>query len=316
MLHTFDIRQGALCEMPSAIDQPDQLLSARWIDLVGENDAERALLERIFTVPLPDADDVEEIEASARYFTDEQGIHVHTLFLYSSEGRHRTTSVAMILQPQRLISLRETEIADFRLMRMRTRRGWVKVDEPFDVLLSILEQKIENLADTLEHVHNQLESVGYQVLEDEEADLEDGIDRLAKLEDSNGKIRLCLMDTQRAISFIQRHLRADIERRNQCLEMQHDLDTLLAHTTFLFDKINFLMDSTQGFINIEQNQIIKSFSIAAVVFLPPTMIASIYGMNFSVMPELSWRLGYPFAIGLMLLSGLAPYLYFKRKGWL
>ncbi|WP_304439823.1 CorA family divalent cation transporter, partial [Alcanivorax sp. HI0083] len=93
----------------------------------------------------------------------------------------------------------------------------------------------------------------------------------------------CLMDTQRSISFIQRYVRSDKVRRRTCAEIQHDLDTLLSHTTFLFDKINFLMDAAQGFINIQQNQIIKIFSIAAVVFLPPTMIASIYGMNFEVM---------------------------------
>jgi magnesium transporter len=96
----------------------------------------------------------------------------------------------------------------------------------------------------------------------------------------------------------------------------HDIETLLTHTSFLFDKINFLMDSTQGFININQNKIIKTFSIAAVVFLPPTLVASIYGMNFTVMPELNWMLGYPMALVLMLASGISPYLFFKNKGWL
>jgi magnesium transporter len=90
----------------------------------------------------------------------------------------------------------------------------------------------------------------------------------------------------------------------------------MSHTTFLFDKINFLMDTAQGFINIKQNQIIKTFSIAAVVFLPPTLVASLYGMNFKIMPELEWTYGYPLAIGLMILAGIAPYWYFKRKGWL
>lgn len=154
------------------------------------------------------------------------------------------------------------------------------------------------------------------MLEEENGELEEDIERLAQLEDTNGKIRLCLMDTQRSISFIQRYVRSDKVRRRTCAEIQHDLDTLLSHTTFLFDKINFLMDAAQGFINIQQNQIIKIFSIAAVVFLPPTMIASIYGMNFEIMPELDFRFGYPMAIGLMVLSGMAPYWYFKRKGWL
>ena len=95
-----------------------------------------------------------------------------------------------------------------------------------------------------------------------------------------------------------------------------DVETLLSHTTFLFDKINFLMDTAQGFINIEQNQVIKIFSIAAVVFLPPTLVASIYGMNFQLLPELHWKYGYLWALALMVASGIAPYWYFKRKGWL
>ena len=95
-----------------------------------------------------------------------------------------------------------------------------------------------------------------------------------------------------------------------------DIDTLMSHTNFMFEKINFLMDAAQGFINIEQNKIIKTFSIASVVFLPPTLVASIYGMNFVHMPELQWMAGYPFALILMVLAGLAPFYYFKRQGWL
>ena len=124
------------------------------------------------------------------------------------------------------------------------------------------------------------------------------------------------MDTQRSISFLLRHIRQYEVEQESCREVLRDLDTLMSHATFMFEKINFLMDAAQGFINIRQNQIIKTFSIAAVVFLPPTLVASIYGMNFTHMPELQWMLGYPWALGLMVASGIAPYLYFKRKGWL
>ncbi|MDF1780412.1 MAG: magnesium/cobalt transporter CorA [Alcanivoracaceae bacterium] len=316
MLYTFDIRRGLLCEQDFEPGNAEGLPDCRWFDLVDAEDVEREQVQHMLTGTLPDSDDVDEIEASARFFTDEQGLHIHSLFLYQSEGRHRTTTVAFILQPERLITLRDTEIPDFRLMRMRIRRGRVMAEEPQDILLSVLEQKVENLADQLEDVHRQLEDVSFMVLEEENAEMESGIEKLAKLEDSSGKIRLCLMDTQRSISFIQRHMRADTERRAQCMEMHHDIDTLMSHTTFLFDKINFLMDAAQGFINIEQNQIIKIFSIAAVVFLPPTLVASLYGMNFRIMPELQWQYGYPMAIVLMFLAGLAPYVYFKRKGWL
>jgi magnesium transporter len=124
------------------------------------------------------------------------------------------------------------------------------------------------------------------------------------------------MDTQRSISFLQRHLRDTQAAQEIIPEIIRDIETLMSHTTFLFDKINFLMGTTQGFINIEQNKIIKMFSIAAVVFLPPTLVASLYGMNFRVMPELDWVFGYPMAIGLMILAGVMPYWYFKRKGWI
>ncbi|AFT70544.1 Magnesium and cobalt transport protein CorA [Alloalcanivorax dieselolei B5] len=316
MLYVYDIEDGVLRERDVAGLTPDTAKEASWIDLVDATAEERQEVQHLFRQALPESDDVEEIESSARFFHDEHGLHVHSLFVHQSEGRHRTSTVAFVLQPGRLLTFRDSRAPDFRLMRMRIRRGWVRALEPLDILLSILEQKTENLADTLEDIHRDLEDVSYLVLEDEEAELEDGIEKLAHLEDSNGKIRLCLMDTQRSISFIQRYVRADKERRRTCSEIQHDLDTLMSHATFLFEKINFLMDSTQGFINIEQNQIIKIFSIAAVVFLPPTMIASIYGMNFQVMPELNWELGYPAVIGLMFLSGFAPYWYFKRKGWL
>lgn len=312
MIFSFNIRDTWLRET----DDDALLETGQWIDVVDPTDEEKLNLQRVYRAPLPDTEDVEEIEASARFFTDEQGIHVHSLFLYQSEGRHRTTTVAFILHRDRLLSLRDTEVPDFRLMRMRIRRGRVEAEEPLDILISILEQKVENLADQVEDVHRQLEDVSYLVLEDNQAELEEAIEKLARLEDSNGKIRLCLMDTQRSLSFLQRHLRTDMERRTQYREMQYDLETLMSHTAFLFEKINFLMDAAQGFINIEQNQIIKIFSIAAVVFLPPTLVASLYGMNFRVMPELDWQYGYPMAIGMMVLAGLAPYVYFKRKGWL
>jgi magnesium transporter len=316
MLHIFSISNTTLREIRPGHEDPVSLADAAWVDVTDPSAEERERIQSIHKAPLPDPEDVEEIEASARYFIDSEGIHVHSLFLYQSEGRHQTDSVAFILKPHQLMTFRDTELPDFRLLRMRAHRGWVEASNSLDIMLALLEQKVENLADSLENIHQRLEDVSHLVLEDGDAELEDAIDKLAKLEDSNGKIRLCLMDTQRSISFLQRHIRRFPEQQDTCREIYRDIETLLSHTAFLFEKINFLMDAAQGFINIEQNQIIKIFSIAAVVFLPPTMIASIYGMNFNLMPELQWEFGYPFALGLMVLSGIAPYWYFKRKGWL
>jgi magnesium transporter len=317
MLRLFKIENRLIKEVDVLSEQqPTHLIDADWIDAHEPNERERALLQDLLHTDVPESDDVEEIEASARCFVDQAGIHVHLLFLKQTEGRHSTVSVACILQKDCLITIREGDLADFRLLRMRARRGQVEVRSPSELLVTMLEQKVENHADTLEDLHRQLEAVSYLVLEDEEAELDEVINKLARLEDSNGKIRLCLMDSQRDISYLLRHLRNQLEQSEILREIMRDVETLMSHTTFLFEKINFLMDSTQGFINIEQNQIIKIFSIAAVVFLPPTLVASIYGMNFDYMPELKWLLGYPWAIGLMIISGIAPYLYFKRKGWL
>ena len=317
MLRFFDFTNGKLVERKLTDGRFDQaMLHTGWVDAQDTSDEERDRLEALLHTELPESDDVEEIESSARYFTDSSGIHVHSLFLTQSEGRMDTTTVAFILQAERLITVRECELADFRLLRMRARRGQVEVRTPRHLLFTMFEQKVENLADAIEDIHHELEIISHRVLEETETDLESAIDDLAALEDSNGKIRLCLMDTQRSISFLQRQLRESKGAQEIIPDVIRDIDTLMSHTTFLFDKINFLMSTTQGFINIEQNKIIKIFSIASVMFLPPTLVASLYGMNFEFMPELKFAFGYPMAIGLMILAGLIPLVYFKRKGWL
>lgn len=316
MLKLFKIDDGRIQEIDALPEQQQSYLyEADWIDVCKPDKRERALLQSLLH-EVPELDEVEEIEASARCYVDQRGLHVNALFLTQSGGRHSTVSVACILHKDRLITVREDDLADFRMLRARARRGQIEVRSPSELLVIILEQKIGNHADTLEDLHRQLEAVSFLVLEDETPELDEAISRLARLEDSNGKIGLCLMDTQRDTSFLLRHLRDEPSQAETLREIMRDVDTLMSHTTFLFDKINFLMDSTQGFINIQQNQIIKIFSIAAVVFLPPTLVASIYGMNFEYMPELKWLLGYPWAICLMIASGIAPYWYFKRKGWL
>ena len=132
----------------------------------------------------------------------------------------------------------------------------------------------------------------------------------------NGRIRRNMMDTRRAVSFLMRGRLLNSEQFEEARQILRDIESLDGHTSFLFDKINFLMDATVGFININQNKIIKIFSVASVAFLPPTLIASVYGMNFDFMPELKWTLGYPWAWGLMITSAIAPFLYFRHRGWL
>src|SRR5690554_6562749 len=314
MIRTFTLERGKLREQDLEADH--ELTTASWIDLQDPDEQERRRVEQLFPATLPEADEVEDIESSARYFVEGGDLHVHSLFLYQSEGRLKTATVAFTLQSERLISIRDVELPDFRLTRLRARRGWVEATSPLQVLTALLEQKVNNLADQLEDLHRDLEQLSTEILENREAELGEQLDRLAKLEDSNGRIRLCLMDTQRSTSFLLRHIREQKNEDKTFREILRDLDTLMAHATFVFEKINFLMSAAQGFINIRQNQISKIFSIAAVVFLPPTLVGTVYGMNFEVMPELNWILGYPMALGLMAISAISPYLFFKHKGWL
>lgn len=315
MLYGFRIDRGQIHQL----EDVDPHSECDWLDLVAPDEDERMLIDRRYGDVVPDTEEREELEASSRYFTDEDGIHVHSLFMFRGEGRARNGTVAFTLAPNRLITARDNEMPDFRLLRLRIRNARVLAKTPRDIMLALFEQKVDHLADELEDLYKELEDVSRSVLtedDDTNKDLEEDIDELAEIEDTNGKVRLCLMDTQRSVSYLMRHIRDDSDALETCREILRDTESLLTHTNFVFEKVNFLMAAAQGFISIQQNQIIKIFSIAAVVFLPPTLVASIYGMNFHIMPELNWEFGYPMAIGLMVAAGIAPYLFFKRKGWL
>lgn len=314
MLTAFTLSNGILEQVN--YDEPAELQQAIWVDLTNPDDYERQRIQAMYQQQLPAVEEMDEIEASARSYEDENGLHIHSLFLQEVDGRTSNVTAAFTLSDNRLFTLHEHSLAVFRLVRLRARRESGLVSDAISLLLALFETKVENLADRLERVHTKLETVSEMVLADKDVDLEEAIDELTRQEDINGKIRLCLMDTQRALTFLLRRGPFDTEQRDWVREILRDVDSLLPHNTFLFEKVNFLMNAAMGFINIEQSQTIKIFSIAAVVFLPPTVIASIYGMNFRFMPELDWLLGYPMALILMALSGVAPYLYFKRKGWL
>ena len=146
--------------------------------------------------------------------------------------------------------------------------------------------------------------------------LNEALSDLTELEDVSSKVRLCLMDTQRALSFLLRKTRLPNNQLEQARDIMRDIESLQPHNESLFQKVNFLMQAAMGFINIEQNRIMKFFSVVSVMFLPATLVASTYGMNFEFMPELHFQYGYPMAIGLMILAAATPYVYFKRKGWL
>jgi magnesium transporter len=316
MLRAFRLHNRRLEQIQSV--EPDELSAdAVWIDIVDPTDEDRAVIKQVYAVGLPDAEDMQEIEATARFFKDDDGsLHIHSFFLDDYEETPVNVTVACVVKDGRLFTIHEQELTTIRLFRLRARGPSVLLGDAMTILLSLFTTKVDRLADVLESVYTSLESASEKVLRQSDKDLHVLLAEVAEYEDISGKARLSLLDTQRALTFILRNMKLEVEQVEQIRDVVRDVESLLPHTAFLFDKVNFLMDAIQGFINIEQNKVVKIFSIAAVVFMPPTLVASIYGMNFRLMPELSWSFGYPLAIALMVVSGISPYWYFKRRGWL
>ncbi|MGR3806528.1 magnesium transporter [Pasteurella testudinis DSM 23072] len=301
------------------IDETSQNLdSAIWIDLIDPSSEEREVLQEGLGQSLASYLELEDLEASARFFEDEDGLHLHSFFYCEDEDDYADIStVAFTLRDGRLFTLRDRELPAFRLYRMRSRIQKLEACNAYELLLDLFETKIEQLADVIETIYADLEQLSRVILDGKQGEAFDqALSTLTEQEDASSKVRLCLMDTQRALSFLVRKTRLPASQLEQAREVLRDIESLQPHNESLFQKVNFLMQAAMGFINIEQNRIIKIFSVVSVIFLPPTLVASNYGMNFKEMPELGFTFGYPMALGLMLLAAFAPYIYFKRKGWL
>jgi magnesium transporter len=291
-----------------------------WIDLVAPDAIETTWIKELYGFDLPTIEDMQNLEASARYFEGDGGeLHLHSDFLLEVDEESRNVPVAFILKNNTLLSFHTEDLPVFRLVRMRARTRPGYIEDAREVLLDLYATDAEYSADALEGVYAKLEKISQNVLTTRMTDAEAAnvLARIANEEDLNGRIRRNVMDTRRAVSFLMRQKLLQTDQIEEARQILRDIDSLDGHTAFLFDKINFLMDATVGFININQNKIIKIFSVASVALLPPTLIASVYGMNFKGwFPELEWTYGYPFALGLMIISVIVPFSYFKYKGWL
>ena len=321
MLNVFVLNNRRLNQLQ--VDSLDDLKNSEpiWIDMVAPTEIERGWVKSLYDFELPSPENMQDLEASARFFEGESGeLHLRSDFLLElNEDDSRNVPVAFILKNNTLLSLHLDDLPVFRLVRMRARTRPGYIEDAREVLLDLYATDAEYSADALESVYAQLEKISASVLTQRMTDAEAAtvLARIAKEEDLNGRIRRNVMDTRRAVSFLMRQKLLEGDQMEDARQIMRDIDSLDGHTAFAFDKINFLMDATVGFININQNKIIKIFSVASVALLPPTLIASIYGMNFKGwFPELAWDYGYPFALGLMLVSVVVPFAYFKSKGWL
>ena len=320
MINLFVLQNGRLSQ--EQVEDRNELLQYAnpiWIDVVDPEEEELIWIKEAFGVLLPELDDLGDLEASARYFEADDGhLHIRTDFLLDEEETSRNVRVAFVLTKQVLFSIHDEDLPVFRLVRLRARLRPGSVSNAKDVLLDLYSTDAEYSADALEEVYENLEQAGKRVLQDDinDADAEQVLETIAKEEDTNGRIRRNVMDTRRALSFLMRSKLLSDEQQEEARQILRDIDSLENHTAFLFDKINFLMDATVGFINLNQSKIIKIFSVVSVALMPPTLLASIWGMNYRFMPELDLSWGYPMAIGVMIVSAIIPLWYFHHKGWM
>ncbi|QYK06778.1 magnesium/cobalt transporter CorA [Shewanella zhangzhouensis] len=311
--YVYENRQLTVLELGIEDSLPPSTL---WLDLYKPEDEEREWLARFSVEELPDEEDINEIEASARFYQNSDGLHINSLFPQRVGQDVRAVNVSFNLRTKFLLTIREEDVGLIRLLRNYLRLGRLEVGTPQELFIELFNLKVDYLSDLIEDVYTVLENVGEEVFESQE--LDDVFKLITIQEDANGKIRLSLLDTQRSLRYMQRYYRGQLsdDDMKDLREMLSDIESLMPHSQFIFDKLNFLLDAAMGFTSLQQNKIIKIFSVAAVVFLPPTLIASSYGMNFTTMPELEWQYGYPMAIAMMLASAAGTYFFFKRKRWL
>jgi len=304
MVNAFDLYNGRLRQI--TVDRSGQLANIKpiWVDLVAPTPRVREWVGQYFGLELPDPEDLTDLEASARFYIEDNGeVHLHSDFLLDLEHESRNVAVAFILHNDILFSVRTEELPVFRLQRMRARTKPGYVNDGTDVLLDLYAADAEYSADRLEDVYAELESVGKKVLSTKLTDDEAGniLADIARQEDLNGRIRRNVLDTRRAVSFLMRGKLLSAEQLEDSRQIMRDIESLDGHTSFLFGKINFLMDAVVGFININQNQRVSKLTKLSIVFMPINIVAGIGGMSeFSMMTSgIPWPVAYgAFTIGM------------------
>ena len=317
----FELRNGRLSQINVSTPYDLKCLKPIWVDLVAPTPEIRAWVGRFFDVQLPNPNNLKDLEASARFYVEDNGeIHLHSDFLLDLRNESRNVAVAFILHKDILFSVRTEELPTFRLQRLRARTQPGYVSEGKDVLLDLYAADAEYSADALEDIYADLEAAGKKVLNKHLSDEEAAgiLSEIARGEDLNGRIRRNVLDTRRAVSFLTRGKFLSSNQLEDARQILRDIESLDGHTSFLFNKINFLMDATVGFININQNQRVSKLTTISVIFMPINILAGIGGMSeFSMMSQgIPWPLAYAaFAIGMMGV-GWATFLalrYYERR---
>lgn len=326
MIAVYDVHDGNLRKRDAPL--PGASLPAGvWIDLVDPTREEEHAVEAAIGAEVPSREEMREIETSSQIYREGDAAIATVRVVRRDSGPVATlTDATFILTPRHLVTVRYVETRPFSLFTARTDWKGGPLDSLESIVVAILEAIVDRAADILEEIGVSLDAISGRIFSQAKApnpgiasdDLRSAIQNIGRSGDLAAKVRESLHSLNRAVAFLRE---LDTMSGNKALlarinVLRRDIRSLQDHSMFLASNMQFLLDSTLDLINIQQNAIIKIFSVAAVIFLPPTLIASIYGMNFAHIPELQWPLGYPFALASMILSAILPYLFFRRRGWL
>ena len=302
--------------------------SATWVDLEEPTEDEEALVERCIRMDVPTESEMAEIEPSSRLYEQGGALYMTVSVLYGVEdGDPRTTPISFVLADKRLVTVRYATPKPVRSFSDHARRDPEVVRDAPTVLVRMLDALIDRLADELENVSAEMEEISSRIfhkrMEERRipaARLTALLTRIGRTQNLLTKIRYSAVSTMRMLSFLNGASRfnngSDSDVRHHLASLTTDVAALSEYASFLSDNVTFLLDASLGLISIEQNAAMKLFSWAALVFLPPTLIAGIFGMNFHHMPELDWMYGYPLSLTAIVASAVLPILYLKRRGWI
>jgi magnesium transporter len=317
---------GARCVDCSAADSGAAIQAAVWIDLFNPTPEETRAVESALSLQLPTRREAQEIEVSSRLYVEDRTVFMTaTVIVGADTPRPETTPVTFVFQPKKLVTLRFAQPTPFTTFATKFPRTPAAFPTAQRVLVGIVDEIVDRIADILEAIGIDLNAISGVVFTQQPAVVrKPAVDYTAVLTriGHNGELAANARESLVSLGRVAAYFGEALPSLGEEPLDEHwrtagkDVTALTDHATFLSNKVNFFLDATLGLVNIEQNTIIKMFSVLAVIFLPPTLIASIYGMNFEHLPELHWRLGYAFSLALMLLSAVLPYAFFKRKGWL
>jgi len=312
---------------PHEINSDNQALlkEAVWIDLISPTSADEAIVENSLGLDIPTREEMLEIELSSRLYREDNTLFMTATMLAQSDSLEpKYDAVTFVLTEKQLITVRYIEPYAFKVFIAHLQKFHADHHYPSNLLIELLDATVDRLADILELVGHHLDEYSKIIFKSDndnsygKLNYRQIMQQIGASGDLTSKARESLATLERLITFFGKMMSSTIDPESQLrmATLSADMISLSDHVNFLSNKITFLLSATLGMVNIEQNAIIKIVSVAAVIFLPPTLVASIYGMNFHVMPELSWKFGYPMAIGFMLISVLLPYKYFKHRKWL